>query len=138
MSLYCLSAKYNASICNTQYNIHVRNYSILLFSNTSILDDSSLLMVAFSFCNSQLLPIRSLRDFLVHDNTKAARSGWRSFLLSSATEYNSVAEWMLFFINLLTCNLGKRLDLLFKLNDFFREGSEVAEASVDLAWPDPL
>ena len=45
---------------------------------------------------------------------------------------------MLFFINLLTCNLGKRLDLLFKFNDFFREGSEVAEASVDLAWPDPL
>ena len=59
-------------------------------------------------------------------------------LLSSATEYNSVAEWMLFFINLLTCNLGKRLDLFFKFNDFFREGSEVAEASVDLAWPDPL
>ena len=45
---------------------------------------------------------------------------------------------MLFFINLLTCNLGKRLDLLFKFNAFFRGGSEVAEASVDLAWPDLL
>ena len=83
--------------------------------------------------------IKSLRDFLVHDSAKAAKSVWPSFLLSSAAAYNSVARWMLFFtITSLTSNLERRLGLVFEFENFLGGGSEVVEVSVDLALREPL
>ena len=98
----------------------------LTFPNICLLHVFSFSMVVFALCINQLFSIRSLRGFLVHGNTKAKKSAWHSFLLSSATANNSVTRSMLIFtINWLISNFGRSFDLLFKLDEFLRGGSEV-------------
>ena len=101
----------------------------LTFSSTCILDVFSLSRVVFLFCISQALSIELFKVLLVHDSTKATKSVWPSFLLSSPVAYHSVARWMLFFtINSLTSNLERRLGLLLELDNFLGECSEVVDS----------
>ena len=139
MGLYHFSATYHRSICTNPCHRHLRNYSILLFLEPCIVDVFSLSRVAFAFCISQVLSIRSLRDFLVHENTKTAKSAWPSIFLSSAAANNSVTRWMLLCtINSLTSILERRIGLLFEFDNFLGESSWVVEMWEDLAFRESL
>ena len=90
----------------------------LTFSSVCIIDIFSLSRVPFAFCISQALPIRSLRDFVVHNSAKAAKSACPSFHLSPAAAYNSEAQWMLFFTIIWSLIWRGAWDYFFSLTTF--------------------